>query len=208
MDIQEVIRRKLRDVCDREFEGMESRMATAMGIPQGGMWRFMNENTGLNMMSIQRIFDYLGGKVTFDAASSPRYATVKRYKMNADLTELNGDEPIVFRKDWVERITKCQFQDLIAIETDVEVMSPTIEPGDSILVAKCEWGQELSNGAIYLIKYHGHYYIKRFRQAVDGSFIFLSDNRRMFWEDLTFKPIHLHLVEVVGRVIWIGREMV
>lgn len=208
MDIQEEIYKKLKDVCESQFDGSESRMASAMGIPQGGMWRFMNENVGLNMRSIQRIFDYLGGSVVFDPAEGARFVTVTMCRLNAELTPLLNDEPLAFRKGWLQRLGKGKFKELVACEIESNSMAPTLESGDVVLIARCEHGKKLIRGGIYLVNWKGELFIKRYKEGVDDSHIFLSDNRRMFWEDFQINPNQLHLLEVMGRVIWFERDLV
>jgi hypothetical protein len=208
MDIQDEIKRKLRDVCDRQFDGSESRMAQAMGIPQGGMWRFMNENTGLSMMTIQRIFDFLGGRISFDPAEGARFVSIPMYRLDEELIPLLKEEPLVFRKRWLQKLGEGKFNELIACEIEKDDMSPTLESGDVVLIAKSEEGRKLVHGFIYVVKVNDQYLIKRYTKGFDGSLIFLSDNRRMLWEDFQINPDQLNLLEVIGRVIWIGRELV
>lgn len=203
-DIQEEIRKKLIEVKDFEFDGTEYLLAKAMGVPQGSLWRFLNEDTGINMATLQKVFDYLGGRIVFDPKDSSRYVTVKRYKINGKYELLGNEESLVFCKTWLESKSKCHPGDMMAIEFQSDAMSPTITQGDTVLVAACESEEKLTPGYVYLICKDGTYLIKRYRPAVGKGLMFLSDNRRVFWEDIQVESEEE--VEIIGRVIWLGRE--
>lgn len=109
---------------------------------------------------------------------------------------------LAFRRDWLREITSAGDDDLFVLFADGNSMTPTIHHGDTMLVDKTQTNPRK-----------------------DGIFVFVSGDllnvKRLTWNPRaktisisSDNPVHKSFdgakpdeVEVIGRVIWIGRKV-
>ncbi len=118
-----------------------------------------------------------------------------------------GGEPdgvLAFRLDWITRKTTDASQ-LRVMEVMGRSMENTLHNGDQCLVN--ERDRELVEDRIYVIRVHDEIYVKRFSRA-PGRYLFRGDNRELAYQDIEVDVADESLNwEVVGRVIWAGKEL-
>ena len=117
-----------------------------------------------------------------------------------------GDERprshIAFEPAWLRRIARDPKQ-LSTILVQGDSMLPTLSDGDEILVDRGDGSGRLRDG-IYVLRIDGALMVKRLaRSPVGGRVTIKSDNPDYpSWPDCP-----LDGVDVVGRVIWVGRKL-
>jgi len=116
-----------------------------------------------------------------------------------------------FKRSWIRKIARGPGKDrvgkIVLIRARGQSMQPTINDGELVLVNLRD-RYEIKNDAIYVMRApDGGILIKRLITIPDG-FICLSDNK-------TFKPFEVKLKPsesidnyVLGRVCWLGRELI
>lgn len=109
---------------------------------------------------------------------------------------------MAFRTDWLATMgLKPSHCALIKARGDS--MEPTIHDGDLLLVDT--QANTIKDDAIYIVQADHHLVVKRVQQALDGSLIIISDNKR--YENQTIGSDQVEKVKVAGRVRWYGHEI-
>jgi phage repressor protein C with HTH and peptisase S24 domain/DNA-binding XRE family transcriptional regulator len=110
---------------------------------------------------------------------------------------------IAFRDDWLRKVTRAPLDQLAVIEVDGDSMEPTLRPGDSVLV---DFGQRrpTQRDGIYVLRTEGLLQVKRVSaHPASKTLSIMSDNERY----PPYSDVRPDDVEVVGRVIWLGRQV-
>ncbi len=83
-----------------------------------------------------------------------------------------------------------------------ESMEPTLADGDDIMVDERAASRTLKDG-IHVIRMDEQIYVKRLKRLTGGRLSVLSDNEaHPGWPEIDVKD-----VAIIGRVIWVGREL-
>lgn len=106
-----------------------------------------------------------------------------------------------FRRSWLKRRGRIDMMRLLRVTG--ESMAPTFEDEDIVLVDLSQ--TEILVGKIYAVRMGSEIMIKRLERK-PGKLVLVSDNRR-FYEPLEVELGEPHSVEVLGRVIWLGRDI-
>ncbi|SFD13920.1 XRE family transcriptional regulator [Pseudoalteromonas denitrificans] len=118
----------------------------------------------------------------------------------------NGDAQIkrhlAFRKKWLDYKHLVSSQ-LAVVFAKGDSMEPTIHNNNTILVDLSD--KKLSEGLIYVIRIGEELYAKRLQQYIDGSVRLISDNKEYI--DQLLKPDELEQLEIIGKVVWIGKDL-
>ncbi|WP_252097717.1 S24 family peptidase [Pseudoalteromonas sp. NBT06-2] len=118
----------------------------------------------------------------------------------------NGDAKIkrhlAFRKKWLDYKNLSSNQ-LAVVFAKGDSMEPTIHNNNTILVDLSD--KKLSEGLIYVIRIGEELYAKRLQQYIDGSVRLISDNKEYI--DQLLKPNELEQLEIIGKVVWIGKDL-
>lgn len=120
---------------------------------------------------------------------------------------LPGEEQIAarfgFDAAWLRRLTATP--DLVsAIRVEGDSMMPTLNDGDDILVDRGDAGDRLRDG-IYVIRIDDALNVKRLAMNPAARTVTVRSDNPAYpsWPDLA--PAR---VDVIGRVIWVGRKVV
>lgn len=105
-----------------------------------------------------------------------------------------------FRRSWLA--AKGDTSSLCLLEVKGDSMEPTIADGDMVLVDRSRRG--VIGGAIYVLR-SGEGIVVRRLQPIGRRLQAISDNK--LYETYEIDPSDSD-IEVVGQVIWIGRELV
>ena len=108
-----------------------------------------------------------------------------------------------FDRAWLRRLTRGEASRLSMIRVEGDSMVPTLADGDEILVDGADAAPRLRDG-IYVLRMDGMLVVKRL--AVDPALkrlSIMSDNPAYpSWPDCAFAD-----VDIVGRVVWVGRQL-
>jgi len=114
--------------------------------------------------------------------------------------EPSGWQP--YREQELARFTRASTMDLAVIQVAGDSMWETLHDGDKVLVDRTV--KRIVKDGIYVIAFEEELLVKRCqRNLEDGSVLVSSDNK-------AYSPFTVSTVdrlEVIGRVIWIGRAL-
>ena len=106
-----------------------------------------------------------------------------------------------FRRAWLSGRGKIDAMRLMRVTG--QSMEPTLEDEDVVLVDLSQ--RDILAGKIYAVRMDDEIVVKRLEKK-PGSLVLVSDNRR-FYDPLEVQLSEQINLEVVGRVIWMAREM-
>jgi transcriptional regulator with XRE-family HTH domain len=138
--------------------------------------------------------------LTDDAAPCPKNKRVRRTYNKPEYETLS--KPLLSRI--VRRATNTKtLTELIAHETNADNMSPTIKPGDTLIIRPIALDSNMIiNGAIYAVKIKGSFCLRRVQSdPVGKKHRFYSDNPK------TQEIIESIQTSYVGRIVQIIRKL-
>lgn len=109
---------------------------------------------------------------------------------------------LAFRRDWLREISSAADDELFVLFADGSSMEPTIHHGDSILVDKTQ--RNPRKDGIYVFMWDGLVNVKRLTSDPRSKTISISSDNPAHKSYDGAKPEE---IEVIGRVIWIGRRV-
>jgi phage repressor protein C with HTH and peptisase S24 domain len=117
--------------------------------------------------------------------------------------EVNGikRERYAFRQTWLE--AKGSMKDLALIEARGDSMDPTVADGDIVLIDRSK--KKVVNGTLYALCTKNAVMIKRLQPTGATRIKVMSDNKLYDSYEIDLETGDM---EIIGRVIWIGRELV
>ena len=110
------------------------------------------------------------------------------------------DFQLAFRNDWLEK--HGGVNQLMVIQVEGDSMMPELRENDVVLINKNTKAGSLGGG-IYAIKWNDKILVKRLQvNPQTGSVLIKSDNP-------TYETMETNLddIEIVGKIIWYGREL-
>lgn len=110
--------------------------------------------------------------------------------------------PLAFQARWVRSIARGGVDDLSVIRVDGDSMTPTLGDGDRILV-DCADRDRIRDG-IYVLRVDDALIVKRLSLSPLRNLLTIRSDNPAYpsWEDC--RP---DAVDIVGRVIWVGRRL-
>jgi hypothetical protein len=114
-----------------------------------------------------------------------------------------AESALAFQSRWIRRMCSGDPQALSVIRVDGDSMLPTLADGDPILVDTADAAERLRDG-IYVLRIDDTLMVKRLaRNPKTRGVAVRSDNPAYpSWDDCRLADI-----DVIGRVIWVGREL-
>jgi phage repressor protein C with HTH and peptisase S24 domain len=110
---------------------------------------------------------------------------------------------IAFRLDWLQSVTRARIEDLAVIKVDGDSMEPTLRHGDTVLIDRTQ-KSVVGREGIYVIRVDDCLQVKRVAaNPVERRLTLGSDNPTY----PSFQDIRPEDVDVIGRVIWLGRQV-
>lgn len=108
----------------------------------------------------------------------------------------------VFRSNYLQRLTRAPLERLSVIEVAGDSMEPTMYGGDHVLVDLT--ATTVSHDGIYILRLDETIIVKRCHRDISSRAVhIISDNQR-YPIDIVKSADRL---QVIGRVIWIGRAL-
>jgi len=124
---------------------------------------------------------------------------------SAGAGSLDADDSLTgkigFAPKWLKNLVSDP-ENLSMINVRGESMAPTLNDGDDILVDRNGAALRLRDG-IYVLRLDDTLMVKRLALGPSGQISILSDNPD--WPDWT--DIDAQDLQVVGRVVWVGRKL-
>ena len=197
-------------------------LAAALGLDNSQVSRLLAGKRNLRANEIPIILAYLemGGapgpgrtRTTVPEIvqiGGDRFAMLPFYKTSASAgpgLEAEDGAPvhrIAFRADWLRLVTRGSISDLVVLTVDGDSMEPTLRPGDTVLVDRGQQRPQQRDG-IYVIRTDGGLQVKRVAaHPVTGRITVISDNKERY---PSFTDLHPAEVSVIGRALWLGRQL-
>jgi len=141
-------------------------------------------------------------------AMDDEFALVTVYNVRASAghgASIDQEQPlseIAFRRDWLTQ-EGLSVRGLAAVTADGDSMEPTVKDGSLLLLDTNQ--RELAGNRIYILRMDGHLYAKRLQRLTDGSIRVSSDNPA--YADEVVDRDALDSLDIIGRVVWIGRRV-
>jgi hypothetical protein len=121
----------------------------------------------------------------------------------ACLAWLVAEERLEIKLAWPRQDLHVIPRTLALIQVQGDSMEPTLHAGDLALIDRGIDG--VKDDGIYVVVVDGRLQVKRIQRLMDGSLLIKSDNPR--YDPETISPLRVETVQIVGRVIWIGRRV-
>ncbi|MCJ7664920.1 MAG: hypothetical protein MUO24_11860 [Desulfobacterales bacterium] len=115
--------------------------------------------------------------------------------------EQGARERYAFRRQWLS--SKGNVKDLVLMEVRGDSMDPTITDGDAVLI-DCSKKQVVV-GNMYALRTKNAVMVKRLQPIGAARIKVMSDNKLYDSYEIDLETGD---IEIIGQVIWIGRELV
>ncbi len=115
-------------------------------------------------------------------------------------TEPEIKEFYSFRKDWLSK--KGKARDMILMDIFGNSMEPELKEGDTVLIDQSQ--KAVLAGAIYAVGFDDTIVVKRLEKR-PKELVLLSENER--YPMMRFRDEEMDNVRIIGKVIWVCREM-
>ena len=151
----------------------------------------------------------LGGGQISTSVPDGKLIPISRYAVFASAgpgAVTDQERPVAqlgFSKDWLEQLTRSKADDLSIIKVEGDLMFPTLNDADDIMVDRSAASGMISDG-IYVLRRDNALMVKRITvNPSKRSFNVSSDNPAYAsWPDCSPNDI-----DIVGRVVWAGRKI-
>lgn len=115
-------------------------------------------------------------------------------------TETEIEEFYSFRKDWLGR--KGRSKDMVLMDIIGNSMEPELKDGDTVLIDQSQ--KTVLAGAIYAVGFADTIVVKRLEKR-PKELILISENER--YPIIRFRDEEMNSIRIIGKVIWVCREM-
>ena len=115
-------------------------------------------------------------------------------------TEPDIKEYYSFRKDWLSK--KGKARDMVLMDIFGNSMEPELKEGDTVLIDQSQ--KAVLAGAIYAVGFDDTIVVKRLEKR-PKELVLLSENER--YPMMRFRDKEMDNVRIIGKVIWVCREM-
>lgn len=174
--------------------------------------KFKLSNTTLEKIRAATGIDFFDGADGSEGEKSPGVvATTEMMIPVYDVAASAGHGAIVdgesvvcnlaFDRTFLRRMTSASPKDLAIIGVQGHSMEPALLDGDHVLVDQTK--RNLAYDGLFVLRFDGVLHVKRIgRSAISGNVMVVSDHPS--YRDLDMPKADL---DVVGRVLWIGRKV-
>ena len=115
-------------------------------------------------------------------------------------TEPEIKEFYSFRKDWLSK--KGKARDMVLMDIFGNSMEPELKEGDTVLIDQSQ--RAVLAGAIYAVGFDDTIVVKRLEKR-PKELVLLSENER--YPMMRFRDEEMDNVRIIGKVIWVCREL-
>lgn len=131
----------------------------------------------------------------------PRLDLEDEAGMEAQGIEQGKEERYAFQRQWLH--SKGKVEDLVLIEARGDSMDPTIADGDAVLINCAK--KKVIGGHMYALRTQNVVMVKRLQPIGAARIKVMSDNKLYDSYEIDLESGD---IEILGQVIWIGRELV
>ena len=131
----------------------------------------------------------------------PRFSPADEAGTDVKGIEERGRDRYAFRRAWLH--SKGNVEDLVLLEVRGDSMDPTITDGDAVLI-DCSKKQVLA-GSMYALRFKNAVMVRRLQPIGAARIKVMSDNKLYDSYEIDLETGD---IEIIGQVIWIGRELV
>ncbi len=205
----------LRDI--RNSRGLRQRhIAERLGVTEGTISKYEKEDSRLSLPVLRRLATALdcsiaeiAGEVAFGDAQALEddFAMVPVIDARAsggDGSLPGPEEPIyynAYRRQWLSAVTTASAERLVVIEVNGDSMFPTVAHGDHILIDPTQ--TRIGTDGIYVIRKRGTVHVKRVTVSMGTDSVVIKSDNTVYETE----TVHPDDVEVIGRVVWLGRQV-
>ncbi|MBK8199206.1 MAG: helix-turn-helix transcriptional regulator [Acidobacteria bacterium] len=180
------------------------KISEAAGVPYNTLHTFLNDPArnlrGDNLEKVQKALGEFGAPLP---DSDVRQVAIYDIRASAGAGALVEDgTPSGWQPYRASEIDRWNIEDLAVIQVGGDSMWETLHDGDKVLVNRGE--RRIVKPGIYILAYEGELLVKRCQRNLnDGSVMVSSDNPAY----ASFKVDDPEVLNVIGRVVWIGRAL-
>lgn len=109
---------------------------------------------------------------------------------------------LAFRKSWFHKMGLHEGSAAI-ISIVGDSMEPQLRPNDLVLLNTNQGG--FVGDGIYAVQWGGELYVKRLQRIAGGALRMVSENTS--YEPVIIPQSEMDTVKVIGRVVWVGRQI-
>ncbi|MCL1048427.1 helix-turn-helix domain-containing protein [Shewanella abyssi] len=109
---------------------------------------------------------------------------------------------LAFRRKWL-KFRGFEADSLAVVFASGDSMEPTIHNNNTLLVNTAD--TKLTDGSIFVLRFGDELYAKRLQKRFDGDILLISDNKE--YEDQIVKANELDKLQIIGKVVWIGKDL-
>lgn len=137
------------------------------------------------------------------------YASVPLYDVKASagggkyVAEEKTADVLVFRREWIANELRVSEKDLFVIFVEGDSMTPTLNPGDILLVVEYH-GEPITDG-VYVIRLEDTLLVKRLQRLPRQSLQVSSDNPVYSVFNVSLERSSTDFA-IIGRVVWAGKR--
>ncbi len=192
-----------------------------LGVSARTLQSYEEDETSPDANFLNRLWAKYNGQLTLEdfnwllmgerhaAAKPDEYAHIPLYDVRASagggayVEAEHITDVLAFRKEWIANELRVSVKDLAVIFVEGDSMTPTLNPGDIMLVVK-DHGTMPQDG-IYVISLDGTLLVKRLQKLLGGRIAIQSDNSNYRPQEVDLKQAHADFC-IIGRVVWAGRR--
>ncbi|QYK02766.1 XRE family transcriptional regulator [Shewanella psychrotolerans] len=109
---------------------------------------------------------------------------------------------LAFRSKWL-KFRGFEADSLAVVFASGDSMEPTIHGNNTLLVNTAD--TKLTDGSIFVLRFGDELYAKRLQKRFDGDILLISDNKE--YEDQVVKANEIEKLHIIGKVVWIGKDL-
>ena len=160
---------------------------------------------------VQAFVDFIDTKRSFETVDVAEFneeyiLTPDNHVSSPGHNPLNDNAPIkrqlAFRRQWINH-RNLNPSSLTVVFAKGDSMEPTIHSGNTLLVDISD--TNLTDGSIFVLRVGENLFAKRLQQRFDGTIELLSDNKE--YPAQLVKPDELEQLAIIGKVVWIGKDL-
>lgn len=217
---QERFINRLREIIKFKFDMSIKRYAEVANISESLLGKYLKGETEPGLTNIFRLANAANMSLSdlfsektyqelttheFDLINIPVYECRLPSEGETAKEMVSTKNVIAFRYDWIKTRYRADIDDLFLMFVEGDSMEPTLRHRDIILVNKRE-ALHVRDG-IYVLRIDGNLQAKRIARLGGQTVRIISDNPTYPFMDRKIGSLTKDETEIIGRVIWLGRQL-
>mgnify|MGYP005806698427 CR=1 FL=1 len=200
--------------------------ASAIDLSEGGLRKYLRgqslpqidkallmarqANVSLDWLISGEGYPQTGDEVTkvVNNEFDEEYSLIPGYHLSVSTGHgrITDSEPVkrhlAFRRKWL-KFRGFETEKLAVVFASGDSMEPTIHNNNTLLVNTSD--TKLTDGSIFVLRFGDELYAKRLQKRFDGDIRLISDNKE--YEDQIVKADEIDKLHIIGKVVWIGKDL-